>query len=156
MRITFKRIEIHNFMSFVDEVFDFDKNIGMNLICGKNNDIPGSRKGTGKSALLSALVSTLYGRTSSNIKNCNIWNKYVDDKPEMRVVAYFNVDDNSYKVVSGFNKHYAPYCHFFEVTDGEEHDITKSTILETRKFIATEILHCDIDVFLRTILLSSD
>ena len=143
-------------MSFVDEVFDFDKNIGMNLICGKNNDIPGSRNGTGKSALLSALVYTLYGRTSSNIKNCNIWNKYVDDKPEMRVVAYFNVDDNSYKVVSGFNKHYAPYCHFFEVTDGEEHDITKSTILETRKFIANEILHCDIDVFLRTILLSSD
>ena len=44
MRITFRRVEIHNFMSF-----DFDKNSGMNLICGKNNDIPGSKNGVGKS-----------------------------------------------------------------------------------------------------------
>ena len=58
--------------------------------------------------------------------------------------------------MSGFNKHAAPYCQLFELSDGEEHDMTKSSILETRKFLANEILHCDIDVFLRTILLSSD
>ena len=74
----------------------------------------------------------------------------------MRVVAYFNVDDTAYKVASGFNKHGAPYCNLHEIIDNEEHDITKSSILETRKFIANEVLHCSIDIFLRTILLSSD
>lgn len=49
MRIVFKRVELHNFMSFSDEVFEFDKQTGLNLICGKNNDIPGSRNGVGKS-----------------------------------------------------------------------------------------------------------
>lgn len=50
MRIEFKKIEIHNFMSFSDETFDFSENKGMNLICGKNNDIPGhsSTNGCGK------------------------------------------------------------------------------------------------------------
>lgn len=48
MRINFKRVEVHNFLSFADEVFEFDKNTGMNMICGKNNDIPGSKNGTGK------------------------------------------------------------------------------------------------------------
>lgn len=51
MRITFKKVEIHNFMSFADEVFNFEDNVGMNLICGKNNDIAGnghSTNGCGK------------------------------------------------------------------------------------------------------------
>lgn len=142
-------------MSFADEAFDFDKNSGMNLICGKNNDIPGSKNGVGKSQLCESLCFALYGQTRNNIKNGNIWNKYVGTM-EMRVVAYFNVDDNAYKVASGFNKHGAPYCNLHEIIDNEEHDITKSSILETRKFIANEVLHCSIDIFLRTILLSSD
>ena len=142
-------------MSFADEAFDFDKNSGMNLICGKNNDIPGSKNGVGKSQLCESLCFALYGQTRNNIRNGNIWNKYVGTM-EMRVVAYFNVDDNAYKVASGFNKHGAPYCNLHEIIDNEEHDITKSSILETRKFIANEVLHCSIDIFLRTILLSSD
>lgn len=48
MRITFKKIEIHNFMSYVDETFDFDNVKGLNLVCGKNNDIPGSKNAVGK------------------------------------------------------------------------------------------------------------
>lgn len=48
MRITFKKIEIHNFMSYVDETFDFDNIKGLNLVCGKNNDIPGSKNAVGK------------------------------------------------------------------------------------------------------------
>lgn len=107
------------------------------------------------SSMTEALVYALYGQTRNNIKNGNMWNKYVGSM-EMRVVAYFNVDDNTYKVASGFNKYGAPYCHLFEIVDKEEKDITKSSILETRKFIANEVLHCDIDIFLRTILLTSD
>ena len=49
MRIDFKRIELHNFMSFAEESFDFTACKGMNLVQGKNNDIPGSKNGVGKS-----------------------------------------------------------------------------------------------------------
>ena len=49
MRIDFKRIEMRNFMSFAEEAFDFSKCNGMNLVQGKNNDIPGSKNGAGKS-----------------------------------------------------------------------------------------------------------
>lgn len=157
MRITFKKIEIHNFMSYVDETFDFNKHKGMNLICGKNNDIPGhnSTNAVGKSQLFESLCFSLYGQTRNNIKNGNIHNKYVPGK-ETRVVTYFSIEDIEYKVVSGFGKHGAPYCELYEINNGEEISLTKSTIAETRKFLETEILHCDISIFLRTILLSSD
>ena len=155
MRLIFKRVEIHNFMSFADEVFDFDKHIGLNLICGKNNDIPGSKNGSGKSNLIRALCFALYGDPGNGLRNGNIANKFIEGK-EMRVTAFFAVDNVEYRVSSGFNKHGGPYCQLVQIEDNEEHDLVKSTLAETRKFIANEILHCDIDIFLRTILLSSD
>lgn len=158
MRLIFKRVEIHNFMSFADEVFDFDKHIGLNLICGKNNDIPGSKNGSGKSNLIRALCFALYGDPGNGLKNGNIANKFVEGK-EMRVTAFFNVDNIEYRISSGFNKHGAPYCELVEIdkeSENGEIDLAKSTIMETRKYLAKEILHCDIDIFLRTILLSSD
>ena len=157
MRLTFRRIEIHNFLSFSDEVFEFDtaKKQGLTLICGKNNDIPGSKNGSGKTGLTESLCFALFGQTRNNLKNGSIANKYIGSK-EVRVVVTFNVDDNQYKIASGFNKYGAPYCKIVEVKDGEEVDITKSTIMETRKFIEAEILHCDLPIFLRTVILSSD
>jgi chromosome segregation ATPase len=49
MQITFKRIELSNFMSFESESFDFNGCTGMNLVQGQNNDIPNSKNGVGKS-----------------------------------------------------------------------------------------------------------
>lgn len=74
----------------------------------------------------------------------------------MQVTAFFDVEQNSFKVQSGFNKYGAPYCNIFEIVDGNDVDLTKSSIIETRRFIEAEVLHCDISIFLRTILLSSD
>ena len=107
------------------------------------------------SQLFTSLCFALFGQTSSNIKNTNIHNKYVSGK-ETRVVLYFQIEDHEYKVVSGFNKYGAPYCNLYEIVDSVENDLTKSTIQETRKFLENEILNCDISIFLRTILLSSD
>ena len=59
MRIDIKRIEIHNFMSFGDEVFDFDKQHGMSLVTGKNFDIPNGKNGAGKSTMLKVLCGAL-------------------------------------------------------------------------------------------------
>jgi len=155
MRIDFKRIEIHNFKSFADESFDFDKQNGLNLICGKNKDIPGLANGAGKSCLGGALIFSLFGQTQEDIKNANIANKYVDDK-EMRVVTYFDIEDKHYKVASGQNKYGGMYCQLYEIADGEEIDLTKSTMTETRKYLEKEILHCDLSIFLRTVVLTSD
>ena len=155
MRIKFKRIEIHNFKSFEDEVFDFDGLKGLNLVCGKNNDLPGSKNGSGKSAVFSALVFSLFGQTQENIKNENIANKFVGAK-DVRVVTYFDIEDHQYKVVSGHNDRGRPYCQLAEIVGDDEVDMTKSTMSETRKFLTEEILHCDLSIFLRTVLLSSD
>ena len=108
MRIEFRKIEIHNFKSFEDEIFEFDKHEGLNLVCGKNNDIPGSKNGSGKSALFDALAFSLFGQSKENVKNCNIANKYIKSK-EVRVVTYFDIEDKHYKVVSGHNKYGGPY-----------------------------------------------
>ena len=51
MRLIFDKIEIHNFMSFSDEVFDFNDYNGMIRIKGKNHDIPNQLNGSGKSNL---------------------------------------------------------------------------------------------------------
>lgn len=155
MRINFSKIEIHNFMSFADEVFDYSQFKGMNLICGKNNDIPGAKNGTGKSNLISALVYCLFGDLQNSVKNENIHNRYVSSK-EVRVVTYFSIEDDKYKVASGFNKYGAPYCQVSKIEDGNELDLTKSSMAETRKFLEKEILHCDMSIFLRTVMLSSD
>ena len=114
MRIIFKRIEIHNFKSFDDEVFDFNAYEGLNLVCGKNNDIPGQKNGAGKSSLFTALLFSLFGETQDSIKNANFANKYVKSK-EVRVVTYFSIEDKDYKVASGFDKRGGPYCQLYEL-----------------------------------------
>jgi len=74
---------------------------------------------------------------------------------EVRVVTYLDVDGIKYKVVSGLNKRASGYFQLFREEDNEEVDLTKSSIAETRDFFENEIMHCDISLFLRTILLTS-
>lgn len=157
MRIEFRKIEIFNFKSFDTEVFEFDKLKGMNLICGKNNDIPNSKNASGKSSIFHALVFSLFGQTQENINNKNIANKFNKSK-EVRVTTYFDIEDNKYKVSSGFNKYGGAFCELkvTKANSEEEQDLTKSTIQETRKFLEEQILHCDLSIFLRTIVLSAD
>ena len=69
MKITFKNIQIHSFMAFEDEVFDFSKNYGMTLIQGKNNDIPNEVNGSGKSTIFQSLTYVLFGQIQSGVKN---------------------------------------------------------------------------------------
>jgi DNA repair exonuclease SbcCD ATPase subunit len=143
-------------MSFKDEVFDFSENKGLNLICGKNLDIPGSKNGVSKTTVLNALVYGLFGEITTKVNNKNLHNKYIRGK-EMRIVVWFNINDEEvYKVASGLDKYGLSYCNLYQVKDKEEIDITKSSIAETRKFLENEILHFDKSIFLRSILLTSD
>lgn len=57
MRLDFKKIEIHSFMSFEDEVFEFDTRKGMVLVRGKNNDLPDEVNGSGKCLAPETLIT---------------------------------------------------------------------------------------------------
>jgi len=142
-------------MSFADEAFDFDKQDGISLVTGKNFDIPNSRNGAGKSNIFASLLYGLFGQLSNKVKGENIANRYVDEK-DVRVAVYLSVDGVKYKAVSGMNKRAQGYFSLTTFENGEEKDITKSTVAETRKFFEDEVLHCDVSLFLRTILLTSE
>lgn len=153
MEIKFKRLVIHNFMSFGDEEFNFEDFEGMTRIKGQNFDL-NQKNGCGKSSLLNALTYGIYGQPPFKIKNENIYNRYIEDH-NVRVSVYFESDKKDYRVDSGIRKKQS-YCELHEITDGKEKDLTKSSIAETRLFIEKELLHSDINLFMRTIVLNSD
>jgi len=157
MRINFRKLEIHNFKSFLDETFDFSSMSGMTLVCGKNHDIPGQANSAGKSSIFDALLYALFGQLQTNVKNRNLKNRYTDDL-SMEVTINFDIDGNKkYKISRGLNKYNQSFFKVFAVgEDGSEIDLTKSSVLETETFLENELLHCDVSIFLRTILLSSD
>jgi DNA repair exonuclease SbcCD ATPase subunit len=151
MRLDFKKIEIHSFMSFEDEVFEFDARKGMVLVRGRNNDLPDEVNGSGKSNLWGALTYVLFGQVQDRIKkNENIVNRFVADR-DMRVALTLYADGKPYKVVRGLNKGKTSYLELYSGDD----DVTKSTIAETQDFLEKEIIRCDLSIFLRTILLTS-
>jgi len=153
MRLNFKTLKIHNFKSFLDQEFDFSSMSGMTLVCGKNHDIPGQANSAGKSSIFDALLYALFGQLQTNVKNKNLKNRYSNDS-SMVVSIDFDVDGkNSYRIERGLNKYGQT---FLRVYNGENKEISKSSIQESDAFISNEILRCDVSIFLRTVLLSSD
>ena len=151
MKLEFKKITIYNFMAFENEIFEFDKHTGMNLICGKNNDLPTVKNGAGKSCLFSALLYVLFGQPQIKIKTENIINRFTGIK-DMSVSLIFSSNDRNFTITRGINKGKHSYLELFE----NDENITKSTIQETQIFIEKELLACDMSIFMRTILLISD
>lgn len=155
MRLTFKLMKIHNFLSFKDDQFDFSENRRMTLVCGKNNDVKDAKNGSGKSATFSALLYCLFGELQNKIRNENLRNKFTGMK-DMSVDLDFLVGDIEYHISRGLNKYSLSYVALYRKENGELIDITRSSIAETNAYLENEILNCDISIFLRTIFLSSD
>ena len=156
MRLNFKTLKIHNFKSFLDEEFDFSSMDGMTLVCGKNNDIPGQANSAGKSSLFDALLYALFGQLQTNVKNKNLKNRYSNDT-SMAVSIEFDIDGrSSYRIERGLNKYSQTFLKVISIDGESETDVSKSSIQESDAFISNEILHCDVSIFLRTVLLSSD
>lgn len=155
MNLILKTIKVRNFLSFEDEEFDFESNSGLTLITGKNLDVPGSKNGCGKSSLINAVAYALFGKLSYASKNENIMNWFSTEK-NMEVELRFIACGNEYRISSGIRSR-SSFCLLYKIeADGSETDMTKSTIQETRKFVANELLHSDIDIFLRYCILNSD
>lgn len=159
MKLIFKKLKIKNFMSFKESEFEFLDSNKMVRVTGINNDIGNdSNNGSGKSTLFASILYVLYGQIQNNIKNENIKNKYVGKKETMLVSIDFFVDSTHYIVERGLEKGKSSFLKILRKyqTDEEFADISKSSIAESDNFLTNEILHCSIDIFLRTILLTSD
>lgn len=156
MKLEFKTIQIHSFMSFEDEVFDFSSMDGMTLIRGRNNDVPSSLNGSGKSNLMNSLLYALFGQLQIKLKkNENLVNRNTDDK-DMRVVLDFAADGQQYRVARGLAKGKSTYLELERFENGEYAKATKSSIAETQAYLEGEILRCDATIFMRTIFLTAD
>ena len=96
-------------------------------------------------------------KEGTKIKNENLINRYAKTR-DMGVALVFNVDGQEYKirrsVSKGKNSNLELFS--FDSKTSDYVDITKSTIAETQSFIENDIIHCDITIFLRTILLTAD
>lgn len=101
------------------------------------------------------MLYALFGQLQNKIKNENLVNKYTGSK-DMDVALALVVDGEKYKIRRGLAKGKNSYLELFKVNDNSEVDITKSTILETQEFIEKELIHCDVSIFLRIILLTAD
>ena len=157
MNLKIEKLKIKNFMSFKEDEFDFGEYRGLTLVCGKNMDVPASKNAVGKSSLFSALLYVLFGELQYQIKNQNLRNRYSTDKI-MSVELLFHADaDRRFRLIRGL-KGNASFIDLKEIDENENiiHDLNRSSIAETDKFIQREIIHCDISIFLRTIILSSD
>lgn len=157
MNIVFKKMTLCNFMSFKDEMFDFSNNHGINLICGINNDIPDSKNGAGKTNILNGLVFTLFGKTIGDIDKERIPHRLMQPKEKCETSLIVQSDENEYFIVRGI-KGKSKYCQLYKFNkDTRQYDdITKSGIKETQKYIDKEILHSNMSLFLRSVLLTSD
>lgn len=159
MNIIFEKLEMLNFMSFKEESFDFSINHGMNLICGTNNDVPNSKNGAGKTCILNALVFCLFGKTINDISKEHITNRLASDKDKCETSINIVVDGIKYRIIRGLSgKARNKYCELYKYNNETDKfdDITKSGIKDTQKFIEKEIIKCNMQLFLRSILLTSD
>jgi len=109
------------------------------------------------SNILSGLVFALFGKTINDIEKEHIPHRLMTNKEKCEVAINLQVDDEHYRIIRGI-KSKNKYCDLFKL-DKESNvyvPITKSGMKETQKFIEKEIIHCNISLFLRSILLTSD
>jgi DNA repair exonuclease SbcCD ATPase subunit len=156
LNLTFQKIKIDNFMCFDKEQFDFESNMGISLITGTNNDIPGSKNGCGKSSLINAFIFALFGKMLNQTSLRSISNRHLPVR-DTEIVLHFKADDVPFVIVSGIGiSPFKSYCKLYKHSISKQNDLTKHSTRETRLYIEKNILKTDFEVFLRSFVLTSD
>ena len=75
--ITFKKIQIKNFLSIGEEPVIIEFKPGVNFITGTNSDVPGTKNGVGKSSIVAAFSFAIFGKTLKDLAIRNIPNNLV-------------------------------------------------------------------------------
>lgn len=168
VRVKIKKIDIHNFLSFQDEEWDFDNTNRLVLIKGVNKDtestLGNTSNGSGKSAWSHALMYSLFGQLSGKIHNSNLKNKYADElkgnwkmSVEVEVDTIMsNSDTRHWKIVRGIQKGSSTVVLqlFVMESNGEWKDISKSSSANTQKFIEDNVLFMNFEMYQRLVMLS--
>lgn len=154
-KIVFQSIYISNFLSIGKEpiFFDYTKHSGINCIYGINNDIPGTRNGSGKSTIFTdAILYALFGKTYKSVPNKYIHNRRVGKKEDTKVTVNFSIGKNNYLVCAGMRNKIS----YLDVYENDfEKSINKDSIENTRKHLVENILKIDYKLFKNSIVLSA-
>lgn len=171
VRIKIKKLVIHNFLSFKDDEWDFDKTNKLVLIKGVNKDTSSptsdetTSNGSGKSALSHALMYALFGQLYGKIHNANLKNKYSDDvKDGYKMSVSVEVDTvvsksdvRHWKIVRGIQKGQTVNLQLFTLNDdGAWKDISKSSSANTQKYIDENVVVMSFEMYQRLVMLSID
>ena len=168
VRVKIKKIDIHNFLSFQDEEWDFDNTNRLVLIKGINKDtettLGNTSNGSGKSALSHALMYSLFGQLYGKIHNSNLKNKFSDelmDNWKMMVsvevdTVVSSTDIKHWKIIRGIQKGSSTVVlQLLSLSaDGEWKDISKSSSANTQKFIEDNVLCMNFEMYQRLVMLS--
>lgn len=171
VRVKVKKIDIHNFLSFEDEEWDFSNTSRLVLVKGVNKDtestLGNTSNGSGKSAWSHALMYALFGQLSGKIHNSNLKNKYADKllngwkmlvSVEIDTILS-NTNVKAWKIARGIQKGSSTVVlQLFELNEetNEWKDISKSTSANTQKFIEDNVLYMNFEMYQRLVMLSVD
>jgi len=166
-RIKIKKVNIHNFLSFQDEEWDFENTSPLVLIKGENKDtespLGNTSNGSGKSAWSHALMYALFGQLNGKFHNENIKNDYANtilDGFKMSVAVEVDVvisktDIRHWQIVRGLQKGKAAVVlQLYILEDGVWKDISKSSTANTQKFIEENVLFMNFEMYQRLVMLS--
>ncbi len=166
-RIKIKKVNIHNFLSFQDEEWDFENTSPLVLIKGENKDtespLGNTSNGSGKSAWSHALMYALFGQLNGKFHNENIKNDYANtilDGFKMSVTVEVDVvmsktDIRHWQIVRGLQKGKAAVVlQLYILEDGVWKDISKSSTANTQKFIEENVLFMNFEMYQRLVMLS--
>lgn len=165
--VKIKKINIHNFLSFQDEEWDFENTSPLVLIKGENKDtespLGNTSNGSGKSAWSHALMYVLFGQLNGKFHNENIKNDYANtvlDGFKMSVTVEVDVaisknEVRHWQIVRGLQKgKSAVVLQLYHLEDGVWKDISKSSSANTQKFIEENVLFMNFEMYQRLVMLS--
>ena len=130
MHINFRKLTLHNFLSFGDATLEFNDD-GFIKVSGinENPDDLAASNGSGKSSLNEALIWTLTGDTIRGTKQ--IANLYGEDGTYC--ILEFDIDNHSYKLLrSKDHKHYKTNLQIFI----DDRDVSGKGIRDSEKLLA--------------------
>jgi DNA repair exonuclease SbcCD ATPase subunit len=155
--IKIKDLTVKNFMSVGNQTqaVDFCKE-QLTLVLGENldqgGDDNGSRNGTGKTTIVSALSFALFGNALTNIKKDNLINK-INNKG-MLVTLHFQKDGIDYRIERGRKPNILKFYVNNEEQSSEETDDAQGDMRETQKDI-DELLGMSHDMFKHIVALNT-
>lgn len=142
-KIIFNTMDIQNFFSIGDEMhIDFSDYTGMNYIYGINKDSD-RKNGSGKSSIFcDAILWGLFDKTVKDIKRTSIPHRLRGKKCHVKI--NFSIGDRNFTVVNGIKPNGFTLT---EHLDSEDVDLTKSSKVETIKYLCDEILNSSYTMF---------